>query len=262
MFDTGQEQLRLQVFLARAGIASRRAAERIILDGRVTVNGERVAELGTKVRSDDIVKLDGRVLKVQEGHRYLLLNKPPGYICAMSDPEGRPLAIDILKGAVTERVYNVGRLDQWSSGLLLFTNDGNLASRLVHPSGGIDKEYELVADAPLPEAFCSDFMRGVEIEGVVYKAEDVRQSGPTTARVVLVEGRNREIRRVLESFGRRALSLRRIRIGPLLLGNLAEGSFRDLSPEELAALSRYGEENQGSRVSRFLPESNSAHKPQ
>ena len=133
--------------------------------------------------------------------------------------------------------------------------------RLVHPSGGIDKEYELAADAPLPDEFFGDFMRGVEIEGITYKAEDVRRTGPSSARVVLIEGRNREIRRVLESFGRRALALRRVRIGPLILGDLAEGSFRDLGPEELSSLSRYGEAKGMSPASRFSSTSNSHRLP-
>ncbi|HUW41234.1 MAG TPA: pseudouridine synthase [Rectinemataceae bacterium] len=239
MPDEDDGRIRLQVYLARAGVASRRAAERVITEGRVSVNGLRVMELGTKVGPDDHVEIDGRPVAARERLRYLILNKPPGYICAMSDPEGRPLAVQLLKAAVAERVYNVGRLDQWSAGLLLFTNDGELASRLVHPSGGIDKEYELQADAPLPDEFFADFPRGVEIDGLVYKAESLRRTGPSSARVVLLEGRNREIRRVLESFGRRALSLRRVRIGPLQLGDLAEGSFRDLRPEELRALSQY-----------------------
>ncbi|MDA8426939.1 MAG: pseudouridine synthase [Treponema sp.] len=239
MPDETDGKIRLQVYLARAGVASRRAAERMITEGRVSIDGLRVVELGTKVGPADHVEIDGRPVAARERLRYLVLNKPPGYICAMSDPDGRPLAIDILKGSVAERVYNVGRLDQWSSGLLLFTNDGELASRLVHPSGGIDKEYELQADAPLPDEFFADFPHGVEIEGIVYKAASVRKIGPSSARVVLIEGRNREIRRVLESFGRRALSLRRVRIGPLQLGDIAEGSFRDLMPEEVRSLSQY-----------------------
>jgi 23S rRNA pseudouridine2605 synthase len=233
--------IRLQAFLARAGVASRRAAERIILDGRVSVNGAIVKELGTKVSPGDIVALDGRALAMEDRKRYILLNKPPGYLCAMSDPEGRPLAIDLLRGRVAERVYNVGRLDQWSSGLLLFTNDGELASRLVHPSGGIDKEYEFTADGPIEDSFFSSFKRGITIEGVVYRARSAERRGPCSGRVVLVEGKNREIRRVLEVVNRRAKVLRRIRIGPLSLGDLPEGVFRDLSLEEIESLRTYSE---------------------
>jgi len=241
--DDGTNQnpkmLRLQAFLARAGVASRRAAERIILDGRVSVNGAVVRELGTKVSAGDLVALDGRELALKERLRYILLNKPAGYLCAMSDPEGRPLAIDLLRGRVAERVYNVGRLDQWSSGLLLFTNDGELTSRLVHPSGGIDKEYEFVADAPVDDGFFPAFRQGIVLDGIMYRAISVERTGPNSGRVVLVEGKNREIRRVLESVGRRAKVLRRTRIGPLVLGDLAEGTFRDLGTEEVEALRAY-----------------------
>jgi 23S rRNA pseudouridine2605 synthase len=235
-----QGGLRLQAFLARAGVASRRASERIILEGRVTLNGAVVTALGTKVQPGDRVELDGKHLGPEERKRYVLLNKPPGYICAMSDPEGRPLAADLLRDDIPERVYNVGRLDQWSSGLVLFTNDGDLAAILVHPSGGVDKEYEFLADAPLEEAFFEGFRRGITIEGVFYKALSVERISPLEARVVLAEGKNREIRRLLEAFGRKALKLQRVRIGPLSIKGLAEGSFRELTAAEIDALYSYG----------------------
>jgi 23S rRNA pseudouridine2605 synthase len=233
---SSQRAIRLQAFLAHCGVASRRASERLILEGRVRVNGAVAAELGTKVEPSDRVELDGRPIRPEARLRYLVINKPAGYLCAMSDPEGRPLAVDLLKGRVPERVYNVGRLDQWSSGLVVFTNDGDLAAILGHPSGGIEKEYELVADAPLEAAFFEGFARGLTIEGVHYKALSVERTGPDSARIILAEGKNREIRRVLESFGRRALRLARVRIGPITTAGLAEGEFRDLSPEELRAL--------------------------
>jgi 23S rRNA pseudouridine2605 synthase len=237
--DKKEVPLRLQAYLAHAGVASRRAAELIILAGRVSVNGSIVRELGSKVSPGDRVELDGRLIGAEERKRYLILHKPAGYLCTMSDPEGRPLAADLLKGRVAERVYNVGRLDQWSSGLLLFTNDGELASRLVHPSGGIDKEYEFTADGPISDDFFDSFVRGLTIDGVHYKAMTAERTGPSSGKVVLVEGKNREIRRVLEAAGRRARVLRRVRIGPLRLGDLPEGQFRDLSDAELEALRAY-----------------------
>jgi 23S rRNA pseudouridine2605 synthase len=236
---------RLQAFLARAGVASRRACERLILEGRVSVDGALVSELGTRVPPGSRVELDGSPVLPEARIRHIVLNKPPGYISAMSDPEGRPLAVDLLKGAVEERVYNAGRLDQWSSGLLVFTNDGELASMLLRPSSGIEKEYEITADAPLPESFFEGFLRGVRIDGVAYRALEARRAGPAQARVVLVEGKNREIRRVLEAFGRKALVLRRIRIGPVSIGGLAEGSFRDLGPLEVSALKSRGSRRDG-----------------
>ncbi len=231
--------LRLQAYLAKAGVASRRAAERIILEGRVAVNGSLVRELGTKVLPGDRVELDGRPLRLEGAKRYILLNKPAGYLSSMSDPEGRPLAADLLKGRVGERVYNVGRLDQWSSGLLLFTNDGELAAKLSHPSGGIDKEYEFRADAPVPDSFFAGLAAGMTVDGVQYRALSAERTGPASGRIVLLEGKNREIRRALEAVGRRALELRRVRIGPLRLADLPEGSFRDLSPSELDSLRGY-----------------------
>jgi 23S rRNA pseudouridine2605 synthase len=238
--------IRLQAFLARAGVASRRAAERLILEGRVAVNGAVVLKLGTKVNPGDSVAFDGAPLAAAERKRYLILNKPAGYLCTMSDPEGRPLAADLLRGRVTERVYNVGRLDQWSCGLLFFTNDGEIAAKLVHPSGGIDKEYEFTADRTLDDAFFASFLGGATIDGLVYRALSAERTGPATGRIILLEGKNREIRRVLEATGRKALSLKRIRIGPLVLGDLPEGAFRDLTEQELDALRAYGKQGRGS----------------
>jgi 23S rRNA pseudouridine2605 synthase len=232
------EGVRLQAFLAHAGVASRRACEKIILDGRVAINGRVVSELGVRVMPGDSVSLDGRKVGPEGRKRYILLNKPAGYISAMHDPEGRPLAVSLLHG-VEERVYNAGRLDQWSSGLLLFTNDGELAYLLVHPSGGVEKEYQVLADGPLGEDFFSAFRAGIDIDGVVYRARSVERLGPDSARIALVEGKNREIRRVLERFGRRAKVLRRVRIGALSIGDLGEGSFRDLTEAEVEELRSY-----------------------
>lgn len=220
-------------------MASRRASEDIILSGRVSVNGEVVTELGRKARLDDEVCLDGKRLVLEANKRYLLLNKPSGYISAMSDPEGRHLAVELLKPYVTERVYNVGRLDEWSSGLLIFTNDGELAALLGHPSGGVDKEYEVVASVDIPDAFFTEFKAGLVIDGERYVALEAERKGPKGARIVLLEGKNREIRRVLDHFDLRARSLRRTRIGPLRLEDLPEGRFRELSPREIDELKNY-----------------------
>jgi len=233
--------MRLQVFMAHSGVASRRACERIILDGRVRINGKVASELGVRVKDGDRVELDGRLLGIEDRKRYILLNKPAGYLSAMQDLAGRPLAVSLLRG-VEERVYNVGRLDQWSSGLLLFTNDGELAYLLVHPSGGIEKEYFVVADSPLGDDFFAAFRDGLEIDGVAYRALSAMRAGPDSARITLVEGKNREIRRVLEYFGKRPRILTRIRIGSLSIGEMGEGSFRDLSEAEVAALRSYGRE--------------------
>lgn len=232
------EAIRLQLWLARSGVASRRKAEEFILAGRVSVDGKIVTELGSKASPDADVRVDGTRVFLAERLVYILLNKPAGYLSSMVDPEGRKLACDLLPRDLPERVYNVGRLDQWSSGLLLFTNDGELARRLSHPSCGIEKEYEIVTDAAFPESFLEGFRSGVTIEGVRYRAVKARRIDEKIARIVLVEGKNREIRRVLERFGLRALSLRRVRLGPILIGSLPEGQTRELTEEELDGLRR------------------------
>lgn len=232
------EAIRLQLWLARSGVASRRKAEEFILAGRVSVDGKIVTELGSKASPDADVRVDGTRVFLAERLVYILLNKPAGYLSSMVDPEGRKLACDLLPRDLPERVYNVGRLDQWSSGLLLFTNDGELARRLSHPSCGIEKEYEIVTDAALSESFLEGFRSGVTIEGVRYRAVKARRIDEKIARIVLVEGKNREIRRVLERFGLRALSLRRVRLGPILIGSLPEGQTRELTEEELDGLRR------------------------
>jgi len=233
-----KESIRLQAFLASCGLGSRRFCETFIQEGRVRVNGV-VATLGSSVNADDTVLLDGRPVQVQSRLRYIALNKPPGYISSMADERGRPVASSLIKSSVPERVYNVGRLDQWSSGLLLYTNDGDFASLLVHPKSCIDKEYAVRCDLPIPAELPEAFMKGLTVEGERYKAQNVRILDEKTMRVVLVEGKNREIRRVLSHFGLRPLFLRRERIGPIELGDLAEGAFRELDPKEVEALREY-----------------------
>lgn len=228
--------LRLQAFIARCGAASRRGAEELILAGRVEVNGKRVTELGTKVDPGDIVLLDGSRIEEEEKKRYLVLNKPRGYVSSLDDPQGRPLAVGLLKSKIAERVYNVGRLDQWSQGLLIFTNDGDFAAKVGHPSSGIEKEYEVRTSVDIPGPFLDDFVKGLVVEGRKYRAEKARRLGDRQARIVLVEGRNREIRRVFASRAVHVLSLVRVRIGPVLIGDLPEGQFRELSAEEIRLL--------------------------
>ena len=227
--------IRLQVFLAQAGIASRRAAEKLIIEGRVTVNGRTVSVLGEKVQGGDDVRFDGKPVTAEEKLHYLVLNKPPFYICSSSDPQGRPLAKDLLP-PINERLYNIGRLDYRSSGLILFTNDGKFAARLGHPSAGIEKEYLVESTVPVPDAAIDEFSQGLTIDGVFYKAVFIERTGKKTLRVILIEGKNREIRRVFSHFRLHARSLQRVRIGPVLLGSLAEAKSRPLTPEELNKL--------------------------
>lgn len=204
--------------------------------GRVRLNGKPCTEPGTRALPDDRLEVDGKSLVAETRILYLALNKPPGYICAMSDPHGRPTAASLLKPSITERVYNVGRLDLESSGLLLFTNDGLFAAKAGHPSYGLIKEYEVKTDRRLHGTFASQFEAGLEEGGDTLKAERVVVNNEYSFTVWLAEGRNREIRRALSLFGLKALTLRRVSIGPVKLGDLEEGSFRHLDTAELKSM--------------------------
>jgi 23S rRNA pseudouridine2605 synthase len=240
--------MRLQVYLAHAGIASRRAAEGIIAEGRVSVNGAVVSEQGSKVFPGDSVLLDGKPVQTEDRLVYIALNKPPGYICSSSDPQGRPLAIELLPGEIRERLYNVGRLDFLSCGLIFFTNDGAFAARLGHPGSGLEKEYLVEATGHIPDALIEAFEKGISIEDVHYKALSAQRLGSRAVRIVLVEGKNREIRRVFSHFHLHPLRLRRIRIGPVKLEGLAEGESRPLKKYEIEALTGSSEQGAVSRT--------------
>ncbi|MDR1566783.1 MAG: rRNA pseudouridine synthase [Treponema sp.] len=226
------EGLRLQVYLAHSGAASRRAAEKLIAEGRVMVNGRVVTAMGEKVFPGDTVLLDGRPLTPENRFHYMVLNKPPEYICASSDPQGRPLALELLP-KLPERLYNVGRLDYRSSGLIIFTNDGDFAAKVSHPGSQIEKEYLVESSVPIPDRVVDEFCRGLLIEGVLYRALEIEKTGWKSLRVVLVEGKNREIRRVFSFFHLHPEKLLRIRIGPVRLGTLGEGESRPLTEPEL-----------------------------
>jgi 23S rRNA pseudouridine2605 synthase len=228
---------RLQVYLAHAGAASRRAAEGLIAAGRVSVNGTVITAQGIKVFPGDRILLDGKPLQPESRLHYLALNKPAGYICSSQDPQGRPRALDLLP-PVSERLYNVGRLDFLSSGLIFFTNDGDFAARLGHPGSGVEKEYLVESSGPSPDLVVDAFARGITIENVAYRAREAEKTGRKTLRVVLVEGKNREIRRVFSHFHLHPVRLCRIRVGPVRLGDLAEGASRPLTAGEIEDLNR------------------------
>jgi 23S rRNA pseudouridine2605 synthase len=235
---------RLQKILSQAGIASRRASEQLMLEGRVTVNGVTVRELGTKAEpGHDDIRVDGRRVKIVERHRYLLLNKPRGYVTTRSDPEQRPTVIDLLRG-ITEYVYPVGRLDFDTEGLLLLTNDGDLAARLTHPKHGIARVYEArVLGVPDPRDL-ERLSKGVVIEGrrteraavkLLPHGRDAKQS---TVTVTIHEGRNRQVRKMFEMIGHPVSRLRRVAIGPLTDEKLKAGRWRDLTADEVKRLQR------------------------
>ncbi len=236
--NSNSENIRLQAFLAHCGVASRRASEKIILDGRVSVNGDVVTELGTKVSPSDKVLVDGKEIHLEESKRYVLLNKPLGYVCSQSDEKGRQIAVDLLKSKYKERLYNVGRLDMFSHGAIIFTNDGDFAAKLSHPSAEIEKEYLVETSFALPRYLAEDFRRGIRIDNVFYKAKDAQELNSHKMRVVLIEGKNREIRRVFESQEATIKNLKRVRIGCVELGDLKPGESRNLTNAEVNGLLR------------------------
>src|SRR5436309_739562 len=220
---------RLQKILSQAGIASRRASEQLMLDGRVTVNGATVRELGTKADpAHDEIRVDGRRIKVVDHHRYLLLNKPRGYVTTRSDPERRPTVIDLL-GGVREYVYPVGRLDFDSDGLLLLTNDGDLAARLTHPRHGVARVYETVV-LGVPDAHdLKRLAKGVTIDDRLTQPAIVKilrtRGGGAVLEITVREGRNRQVRKMCEAIGHPVSQLTRVAIGPLRDSRLKSGQW-------------------------------------
>jgi len=229
-------QERLQKILSRAGVASRRASEQLMLDGRVTVNGAVVRELGTKADpAHDDVRVDGRRVKVAEHHRYLVLNKPRGYVTTRSDPQRRPTVLDLMEG-VREYIYPVGRLDYESEGLLILTNDGDLAARLTHPSHGVARVYEArVLGVPDPHDL-DRLSRGVTIEGRRTALADVKLLSASVLLITIREGRNRQVRKMCETIGHPVTHLKRVAIGPIRDARLKLGKWRDLTLDEVKKL--------------------------
>ncbi|MCW3491467.1 pseudouridine synthase [Dethiobacter alkaliphilus] len=235
-------EIRLQKFLSMAGVCSRRAGEKLIESGRVTVNGSRVTAMGVTVDPEnDVVEVDGRRVKVQQNNEYILLYKPVGYVTTLKDEFGRPTVKELVADIKT-RVYPVGRLDLDTSGLLLLTNDGELANQLTHPSFGVEKEYlAKVHDAPKKEAL-EILAKGVRLDDGMTAPAKVQlvKSGRLTSVVSLIikEGRNRQVRRMLEAVGHPVVSLKRVRFGSLTLSGLQEGRWRRLEPREIEQLKR------------------------
>lgn len=233
------QQVRLQKFLASAGLGSRRHCEEYIRDGRVTVDGEPATDLGVRVDPrKQVIKVDGERIKPQK-KRYFLLNKPAGYVCTNSDPQGRPRAVDLVPQDET-RLFTVGRLDESSRGLILVTNDGELAHRMAHPRFSIPRNYQVqVAGKPTPEIF-KQLREGVHFtEGKfsVSRVRTIRSQGKSTfLEIELHQGRNRELRRMLARVGHKVMSLERVTFGPLKLGRLGLGKYRPLRDEELGEL--------------------------
>ncbi len=229
---------RLQKILSQAGVASRRASEKLMLDGRVSVNGVTVTALGTKADAGrDDIRVDGRRIRAAQPHRYVLLNKPRGYVTTRSDPQRRRTVLDLL-GGLREYLYPVGRLDYDSEGLLILTNDGELAARLTHPRHGVPRVYEARV---LGEPDAHDLARlskGVTIDGRRTGAAEVVALGPGRLRITVREGRNRQVRKMCEAIGHPVAELRRVAIGPIRDGKLKPGQWRELAGHEIDKLKR------------------------
>jgi pseudouridine synthase len=245
--------LRLQVVLAQAGVASRRASEELIAAGRIRVNGQVIREQGQKVDpSQDVIEVDGRRIHPREAKVYVLLHKPPGYVSTVRDPRGRRTVLDLVP--VAQRIYPVGRLDVDSEGLLLLTNDGEITNYLTHPRYEHEKEYMAQVDGTPSVESLRELRRGVDLGDIITAPATVRavsQPGflfrmssvavppsPKTSwlQVTIREGRKRQIRRMLEAVGHPVLRLVRVRMASLALGDLEPGEWRHLSAEELAVL--------------------------
>ena len=230
------EGVRLQKVLARAGLGSRRACEELIAEGRVFVDG-KVATLGRRIDAETAkVAVDGVIVGVAEGLVHYLLHKPSGVISTADDPQGRPTVLDLVPAE--PRVFPVGRLDQDTEGLLLITNDGDLTHRLTHPSFGVDKEYLVAVGRPPSREALRRLREGIELEDGMTAPARVSTLDERTLRIVIHEGRNRQVRRMCEAVGAPVERLVRTRFGPLVDPSLPAGEWRPLTQDEVRALER------------------------
>jgi 23S rRNA pseudouridine2605 synthase len=239
--------IRLQKILSQAGVASRRAAEKLMVDGRVSVNGRTVLELGTKADpAHDDIRVDGRRIKA-ERPRYILLNKPRGYVTTRKDEKRRKTVLDLLAG-VREYVYPVGRLDYDTEGLLLLTNDGELAAQLTHPRHGVERTYEAHVAGMPDERAIEKLRKGIPLDGRRTLPADVRllnrdRDADGVVLITIREGRNRQVRRMCEAVGHPVGRLKRIKFGPIGDRRLPVGAWRDLSAEEVGKLKSVASRN-------------------
>ena len=241
MTDARSEGIRLQKVLAQAGIASRRAAEIMIDEGRIEVNGQLVTEQGRRVDPErDVIRIDGSRLPPPRRHVYAMMNKPRGVVCTMDDPEGRRTITDFLGRYTRDRVYHVGRLDTDTEGMLLLTNDGDFAQAMTHPSYELTKTYVAEVEGLIDNATLKRLAKGVKLEDGWVNPDKVKL-GPRTEKrtmvtIVLHEGRNRIVRRLFDAVGHPVRTLARVQMGPVKMGQLRSGEVRDLTRDELGSL--------------------------
>lgn len=238
--------MRLGKFVATAGVASRRASEDLVRAGRVSVNGETVTDPARNVQETDEVAVDGRRLSQPEQRVVYAVHKPVGVVSTARDPQRRPTVVSLVPAST--RLYPVGRLDADSSGLILLTNDGELAHRLTHPSFEVPKTYVAeVSGRPVSEATLRALREGVDLEDGVTGPARVRRTAPNLLEITIQEGRNRQVRRMCQAVGHRVSRLERVAFGPLKLDDLPPGGYRRLTDTEVSALARAGKEARRSR---------------
>ena len=235
------QEIRLQKYMADAGIASRRKSEELIAQGRVEVDGVVVTAPGTRLKGTEAVKVDGKEIRPAQKKIYILLNKPVGYITSAKDQFSRKTVLDLVCG-VSERIYPVGRLDYDTSGLILLTNDGELTNKLTHPRHEVNKVYVAVTDGAFTEEDVRKLRAGIRIEGYITAPALVRiieKGGKTSVvEITIHEGRNRQVRKMFETLGYPILGLKRTAIGPIGIGGLEEGKWRFLSKDEIDLLKK------------------------
>lgn len=221
---------RLNKYIASCGICSRRKADDLILQGRVKINNEVVTNLGAQVNSNDIVKVDNKEINKEEKKVYIMLNKPKGYVTTSHDQFNRKSVLDLINEDV--RVYPIGRLDMYTEGLLLLTNDGEFSNKMMHPRNKVEKTYIVTTDTKITNKQINDLRTGVDIGGYITRPAKVRILNNNRLEIIISEGKNRQVRRMCESVGINLLNLRRVKIGNLKLGNLQSGKYRYLTEQE------------------------------
>ncbi len=217
------EEMRINKYIASSGVCSRRKAEEYILEGKVLVNGIVNTELGYKVKEKDVVVVDGKTISLEENKVYIMLNKPKGYVTTSKEQFGRPSVLDIVK--VEERVYPVGRLDMDSEGLLILTNDGEFSNNVIHPTKHISKKYEVALKDSITELSIKKLETGVDIGGYVTRPAKVEKITDKKILITIGEGKNRQVRRMIEALDNKVLNLKRIAIGGLKLDKLKSGEY-------------------------------------
>ena len=232
--------MRLQKYIADAGIASRRKAEELIKEGRVSVNGAVIDIMGYTLKDGDVVTVDGKKILKAEAKVYYMLNKPKGYVTTVHDQFDRPCVLDLIKSETTKRVYPAGRLDYNTEGLLILTNDGEFVNKITHPSYNIEKKYIAVINGKLTDVEAEKLRKGVVIDkkktypAKVFVSEIFKDK--SVVEITISEGRNRQVRKMFEAVGHNVIELKRVSLGNLSLGNLKTGKIRKLNPNEVQAL--------------------------